>query len=96
MYTAEEKETICLFDFISNTWEVYSCVPRHMTRIRKIADPFWEEKTDGKVTAAKWKLSSSQVRFATERVTKMSDEQKEARSLRMQQYHQNRNLEVMK
>ncbi len=77
-YSNEEKETVCVFDYVDNRWDVYSCVPRHMTRLRKIAEPYWEEKDGDRVTAAKWKLNGNQVRFAVEIVSKMTTEQKEA------------------
>lgn len=95
MYTSEERETTAVYDYVTNTWSIYTCVPRHMTKLRKIADPLWEEITEGKVTAAKWELKGSQVIFANERVTNMSSKQKEAARLRMQQRHAKRDLEVM-
>jgi hypothetical protein len=76
-YSAEEKETTCVYDYIDNEWNVYSCVPRHMTKLRKIAQPYWEEKDGDRVTAAKWKLKGNQIRFAME--SKLTDEQREAK-----------------
>ncbi|MED4754611.1 hypothetical protein [Brevibacillus choshinensis] len=87
-YTNEEKETVCVFDYIDGVWDVYSCVPRHMTKLRKIAEPYWEEKHGDRVTAAKWKLKGNQVRFAVEIVSKMTPEQKEASRSRMKQLHE--------
>ena len=77
-YTNEERETICRYDSIDDNWDVYTCVQRHMTKLYKIAQPYWEEKTDGsdRVTAAKWKLNGNQVRFAVER--QYTDEQRAA------------------
>lgn len=94
MYTSEERETTAVFDYLSNTWLIYTCVPRHMTKLRKIAEPIWEEVIEGKVTAAKWELKGSQVIFANERVSKMSPEQKEAARLRMKELQAKRDLEV--
>lgn len=94
MYTSEERETTAVFDYVSNTWLVYSCVQRHMTKLRKICPPIWEEVTDGKVTAAKWELKGSQVIFANERVSNLSPEQKEAARLRMKERQAKRGLEV--
>jgi len=93
MYLNEEKETVCVFDYVRDSWEVYSCVPRHITKLNKITAPFWEEVTSGKVTAARWRLNSSQVRFALERTSKPTKEQREAASIRMKQLHQKRVLE---
>jgi len=82
-YSADEKETVCVFDYVANEWNVYSCVPRHMTKLRRIAEPYWEEKNDNRVTAGKWKLKGNQVRFAVEIISSLTDEQKEAARLRM-------------
>lgn len=89
-YSYEERETTCVYDFIENEWIVYSCVPRHMTKLRKIAAPFWEEKDGDRVIAAKWKLKGNQVRFAAEIVSKMTLEQREAASVRLQQAREKR------
>jgi hypothetical protein len=94
MYSAEERETTAVFDYVNNTWSVYTCVPRHMTKLRKIAAPVWEEVTDGRVTAAKWELKVSQVIFANERTSKMTSEQREAASIRMKEQLAKRNLEA--
>jgi hypothetical protein len=93
-YSNEEKETTCVFDYIDNTWNVYSCVPRHMTKLRKIAEPYWEEKDGDRVIAAKWKLKGNQVRFAMSTVTNMSEANKEAAKARMQLLHEKRNANV--
>lgn len=77
-YPNEEKETTCVFDYTDNKWEVYSCVPRHITRLSKIAEPYWTEKDGDRVTAAKWKLKGTQVRFAMEKEKRvLTEEQKE-------------------
>ncbi|PQP89678.1 hypothetical protein [Paenibacillus sp. AR247] len=79
-YTNEERETVCVYDHIDNSWYVYTCVPKHLTKLNKIAMPYWEEKDGDRVTAAKWKLNEKQVRFAMER--KISEEQRAAMSER--------------
>lgn len=94
MYTKEEKETVCVYDFINNTWDIYSCVPRHITKLRKIAEPYWEEKGGNRVIAAKWKLNGNQVRFAIASVSKMTPDQKEAARDRMRRYQENRIVNV--
>lgn len=65
MYSAEEKETTCIYDFIDDCWNVYSCVPRHITKLLKVAgEPYWTEKgKGGRLTAAKWRVQGNQVRF---------------------------------
>ncbi|WGV58378.1 hypothetical protein QIH01_23295 [Brevibacillus brevis] len=95
-YTNEEKETVCVYGNVEGIWDVYSCVPRHMTKLRKIAEPYWEEKQGDRVTAARWKLKGNQVRFAVEIVSKMTPEQKEASRSRMKQMRENRNDMVTK
>lgn len=89
-YTNEERETVCVYDYIDNVWDVYACVQKHMTKLNRIAEPYWVEKQDGKITAAKWKLKGSQVRFAMESVSKMTDEQREASRQRMLDRHAKR------
>ncbi|MEC0266699.1 hypothetical protein [Paenibacillus anseongense] len=76
-YSSEEKETTCVYDYIDNEWNIYSCISRHMTKLYKIGDPYWEEKDGDRVTAAKWKLKANQIRFAME--TKLTDEQRKAK-----------------
>ncbi|MFC8688762.1 hypothetical protein [Brevibacillus porteri] len=95
-YTNEEKETVCVFDYIDGVWDVYSCVPRHITKLQKIAEPYWEERYGDRVTAARWKLKGNQVRFAVEIVSKMTPEQKEASRLRMKQMREKRDDMVTK
>ncbi|MEK5641930.1 hypothetical protein BK138_08560 [Paenibacillus rhizosphaerae] len=81
-YTNEERETVCVYDHVDNKWDVYTCVQKHLTKLNKIATPYWEEKDgeSGRVTAGRWKLNSSQVRFAVER--QFTDEQRAAMSER--------------
>lgn len=90
-YSAEEKETTCLYDYLADEWTVYTCVPRHMTKLRKIAEPIWEEKDGDRVTAAKWRLKGNQVRFSVEIVSKMTPEQRKEAKARMQRLHAKRN-----
>lgn len=77
-YSAEEKETTCVYDYIDNNWIVYSCVPKHIRKCTKtFGDPYWVETENGQVVAAKWRVNGNQIRFATE--TKLTDEQREAK-----------------
>lgn len=93
-YSNEERETTCVFDYIDNKWEVYSCVPRHMSRLRKITEPYWEEidPETKRVTAAKWNLNGNQVRFAIGTVAKRTPEQIEASRSRLAAYHEKRKV----
>ncbi|MGO4346325.1 hypothetical protein AB4Z45_12630 [Paenibacillus sp. MCAF9] len=86
-YSNEEQETVCVYDKIDNVWDVYTCVQKHITKLSKIAMPYWEEKEGDRVVAAKWKMKGNQVRFATEIITKMSDERREASRQRMLAMH---------
>jgi hypothetical protein len=66
MYTNEEKETTCVNDYIDDEWNVYSCVPKHITKlIRTFGEPYWTESQNGRIVAAKWKGEGNQVRFAS-------------------------------
>lgn len=82
-YTSEERETVCTYDNVSGAWTVYTSVQKHITKLNKIAKPYWEEKEGDRVTAAKWKLNGNQVRFAMER--QISDEQRAAMAERARQ-----------
>jgi len=68
-YTRSEMETTCVYDHITKTWNVYTSVPTHITKLSKIADPYWKEEEpdvygNPRMIAGKWQLSKSQVRFA--------------------------------
>ncbi|GED71147.1 hypothetical protein BRE01_48490 [Brevibacillus reuszeri] len=66
-YSNDEKETTCVYKYISDTWTVYSCVPRHMNKLRKIGGVhYWKEEAPGadgelRLIAGKWKLKSNQL-----------------------------------
>lgn len=94
-YSIEEQETVSVYDKINDEWDVYTCVQKHMTKLRKIAAPYWEENDGERVTAAKWKLKGNQVRFALEPVSKLTDEQREASRQRMLERHAKRETGVM-
>jgi hypothetical protein len=85
-YFNEEQETVCVYDKIDDAWDVYTCVQKHMTKLFKISVPYWVEKENDRVIAARWKLKSKQIRFAMEIV--LSDEQKEARRENARHLHQ--------
>ncbi|WP_312118279.1 hypothetical protein [Brevibacillus reuszeri] len=93
-YSNDEKETTCVYEYVTDTWTVYSCVPRHMTKLRKVAgEPFWKEELPvdnglPRMIAGKWKLKSNQIRFALGSTRSMTDEQRQAASERMKQFHQ--------
>ncbi|SDJ61308.1 hypothetical protein [Paenibacillus naphthalenovorans] len=79
----EEKETTCIYDYTSKEWIVYTCVPRHITKLMKsCGEPFWKEeeensKGESRIVSGKWKLQSSQVRFYGPYTPKEDDEQDE-------------------
>lgn len=89
-YSSEEKETLCSFDYITGCWTINSTVPRHITKLLKIAEPTWVEREGERVIAGRWVLHSNQVRFAQEIVSKMTPEQKEAAKERLQQAREKR------
>jgi hypothetical protein len=95
-YLSEEKETTCVYDYIKEQWRVYSCVPIHIRKLFKIAEPYWEEKVGKRVIAAKWMLNGNQVRFAIATVTKMSEKNKESARSRMELLHKKRKENVIK
>lgn len=68
-YTREEFETTCVYDYMEKEWIVYTTVPTHITKLCKIAEPFWKETEpdsngNPRIIAGKWKLKTPQVRFA--------------------------------
>lgn len=84
-YSNDEKETSCVYDYMTKEWNVYTCVPTHLTKLCKISEPYWkEEEPDSKgnprIVAGKWRLSKSQVRFAKliERVFEDDEEGEES------------------
>lgn len=80
-YSRDEMETSCNYDYLTKTWIVYTSVPTHITKLLKMAEPFWKEEEDGKngkrIIAGKWKLGKSQVRFAKLIEAKQADEEDE-------------------
>ena len=68
-YKRDEMETVCTYDYKTKSWEVYTNVPKHITKLSKMDEPIWKEvepDVHGKprIIAGKWILSRSQVRFA--------------------------------
>lgn len=43
MYPKEEREAVCVYEEETDTWSLYTCVRRHITRLQKI---FGEEGFD--------------------------------------------------
>jgi len=79
-YSSDEMETSCVYDYLAKCWDVYTCVPSHITKLLKIAEPVWKEeqpdsKGDPRIVAGKWKLGKSQVRFA--KISKKSNDDEE-------------------
>lgn len=81
MYPNDEKETTCMYDYATGKWTVYTCVPSHITRLSKLAEPFWKEERDGRLIAGKWLLDAKQVKFGNPR--KVSEEQRQAAAERL-------------
>jgi hypothetical protein len=64
-YSREEMETTCVYDYQENSWIVYSCVQKHITKLLRIAgEPYWSEKDGERLIAGNWKLVGTNVRFA--------------------------------
>jgi thiamine pyrophosphokinase len=84
MYTNEEKESTCVYDYIDDEWNIYSCVPKHITKLRKTAGvPYWVEETmndngETRIVAAKWKVKGNQVRFASPITSRVTEAQRVA------------------
>lgn len=96
LYTSEEQETICNYDRHTNTWSVYTCVAKHITKLTKLyGDPDWfqySEDGNERIIAAKWEgLKSSQVSFRKESKRVMTDEQKENAAERLRLAREKKN-----
>lgn len=80
-YPREEQETSLVFDNSTGLWTVYSTVPKHIRKLNEICDLTSLEYEDGRVIAARGKLTEKQVSMKKERV--MSEEQRAKASERL-------------
>lgn len=70
MIPNDEKETTCVYDYVTKEWSVYSSVPTHITQLlKRSGPPYWKEEVPSengtmRIVAGKWKLQHSQVRLA--------------------------------
>jgi len=81
-YPRDEQETTLVYEAVTNEWMVYSTVPRHISRLKKITQVTELEHDDnGRIKAVKAKLSAKQVSMVSERV--LTKQQKEEAQRRM-------------
>jgi len=78
-YSRDEYETTCNYDYLTKTWDVYTSVPTHITKLSKMSEPYWKEEEpdvhgNPRMIAGKWRLSKSQVRFAKLMAVKADDD----------------------
>ena len=78
-FSAEEKETVALFDYADNVWRVYSNVPSHITKLTKISGEVKIETVseNGNPTSINAILDKNQISFRN-KSKPMSDEQRKA------------------
>lgn len=74
MIPNDEKETSCTYDYETKQWNVYSSVPAHINKLTKLKKPYWTEKEEGRVIAAKWKLEEKNISFRA--LVELSDERR--------------------
>lgn len=92
--TAEERETVCTYDYETKLWTVYTCVPTHLTKLTKInGKPDWFDLSDDgedRIIAGRWdNLKQSQVGFRQEsKGRNLTDEQRKELSERMKKVKQ--------
>ncbi len=78
--SAFERETTCICNDEINQWEVYTCQPKIMTKLNKVAEPIWTHVEDGRIVAARYLLDYGQVSFRNKSKPNnriMSEEHKE-------------------
>ncbi|MGV3224670.1 hypothetical protein [Staphylococcus hyicus] len=76
--TREERETVCVYNEASDTWDIDSTVRKHITRLQKMIDDEYIESVDGRITGIRYKNAPAKnVRFR--RVIKLSNEEKQRR-----------------
>lgn len=80
-YSREEMETCLIYEAETDTWQVYSCYPSHITKILKIVNEkdveFETEEGRESPLSIKCTLKSNQISFRTGKKREMSEEQKQ-------------------
>lgn len=79
-YTKSEQETVLVFDYEENVWNVYSTVPKHIRKLMNIGDMVIKEEEEGRPISISGILSEKQVSMKKPRV--FTEEQKEELKLR--------------
>lgn len=74
-YAKSEQETVLVYDYEKNVWEVYSTVPKHIRKLMSIGDMKIKESENDRPIAVQGKLSDKQVSMKKIRV--LSEETKE-------------------
>lgn len=82
MYPKEERETVCVYEEETDSWRLYTCVRRHITRFQKIIGEEVfdriERDGEGRIIAVEIAgVDPSQVSFRNKSKTKdMSEERR--------------------
>ena len=93
----EEQETVCVYDYELDSWSLYTCVRKHITRLTKI---FSEDEIDrvfkddsGRIVAIQIDdVDPSQVSFRNKSKKKnLSDEEKREIAERMKKAREQNN-----
>lgn len=77
----EERETCCTFDYATKQWKVWSNIPKHINKMKKLGWAMVREDSYGTTFAA----PENAMRFASpvRSTRKMTDEQKAAAAERL-------------
>jgi hypothetical protein len=90
-YTRDEQETSILCDGNPNApWSVYSCVPKHVRKLKELAKQWGVEYTEGKDGSITVNLPMKAVAFRKPSTRKVSDEQKAAAAERFKKMWEDR------
>jgi hypothetical protein len=86
-YSLAEQETVLTFDNESKEWKIYSGVPKHINKLKKLGAVLdILEGTEEKPTAVKATLQDKQISFRN--IIQQSAEQKKEKSDRMKKMRQ--------
>lgn len=89
-YTVQETETVINLCYGENLWDIYTSIPRHVTKFRKLAVKWGAEVKEIHVGGIRVKLPLKAVTFKAPSNRKMTEEQKEAARLRFQRMWEKR------
>jgi hypothetical protein len=91
-FAREDQETVLVFEVESGQWNVYSNVPKHIRKLMNLGDMSVLELEEGRPIAIRGTLSEKNV--SMKKIREMSEEQREAQSARMKDYHNKKEIQL--